>query len=111
MLYCRWAGLPKLQRLLPQKLQQCTQKSGIGSRLSGWSGRHCSIIAQTLILRRRWAGLPKPQRLLPQKRQQRAQEPGIGSSRGQGGRGLAFTIDRFYLSRHCAVRFHALSMP
>ncbi len=53
----------------------------------------------------RFATMPRPQRLLPQKRPAAALPlpavPGLGAqtSRSTG----ASTIDRYYLSRHCAV--------
>ena len=62
---------------------------------------------------RAWfAALPRPQRLLPQKRPPRGEQSGDGAFAAGarlGGRrpatgGLASTIDRYYLSRHCAVR-------
>jgi DNA polymerase zeta len=54
-----------------------------------------------------FAEMPRPARMLPQKRS--AATLGLENSAGQGGRnaqsrrGGATTIDRFYLSRHCAV--------
>ncbi|KAK9800905.1 hypothetical protein WJX73_009136 [Symbiochloris irregularis] len=61
---------------------------------------------------RAWfAALPRPQRLLPQKRPARG-EPGNAGPAGAAGGGMgrlggrgaaASTIDRYYLSRHCAV--------
>jgi DNA polymerase zeta len=50
-------------------------------------------------LRAWFAALPRPQRLLPQKR-----AATLAAGAGPGARGAAAgTIDRYYLSRHCAV--------
>ena len=49
-----------------------------------------------------YAGMSRPQRLLPQKRPPAALPlPRDAGPRGSGSGG---TIDRYYLSRHCAVR-------
>lgn len=58
-------------------------------------------------LRAWFAAMPRPQKLLPQKRPQEvnalreAAGPQPGPSRPAAG--LSATIDRYYLSRHCAV--------
>jgi hypothetical protein len=63
--------------------------------------------AEAMTATQAWfASMPRPERLLPQKRPATAlQVAGVaGASGGVAGmRGLAKTIDRYYLSRHCAV--------
>ena len=61
-------------------------------------------------LRAWFAAMPRPQKLLPQKRPQGPNAPREGPAAQHLGPGRAAassilgTIDRYYLSRHCAVR-------
>ena len=60
----------------------------------------------------RFTALPRPMRLLPQKRPaQQGPQPStsFGQSAGDLSRLAAATIDRYYLSRHCAVSLRLLS--
>ena len=60
-------------------------------------------------LRAWFAAMPRPQKLLPQKRPQGANALVQGPAAqhlgpGRAVAGIVGTIDRYYLSRHCAVR-------
>ncbi len=64
-------------------------------------------------LRAWFAAMPRPQKLLPQKRPQGANavmQQGPAAQHlgpGRAAAGIVGTIDRYYLSRHCAVSEHA----
>ena len=63
-------------------------------------------------LRAWFAAMPRPQKLLPQKRPQGANALREGPAAqhlgpGRAAAGIVGTIDRYYLSRHCAVSFVA----
>ena len=66
-------------------------------------------------LRAWFAAMPRPQKLLPQKRPQEvnALREAAGPHPGGPSRppaGLSATIDRYYLSRHCAVSGSAMKL-